>query len=78
MSIRINLNKAKNIAHEMRRIAREKEFKPWDDIITKQIPGNDLKNAENERQKIRTKYDYIQVKIDNAKNIDELKIAIVF
>ena len=37
--ITINIDKAKTIAHDKRRAAREEEFKPYDDAIAKQIPG---------------------------------------
>jgi hypothetical protein len=37
--ITININKAKTIAHDVRRAARAEEFKPFDDAIAKQIPG---------------------------------------
>ena len=45
MSIVVNLTKAKTIAHEKRRMKREQEFKPHDDIIAKQIPGADATKA---------------------------------
>jgi hypothetical protein len=73
MSIVINLNKAKNIVHDLRRLARAEEFKPYDDVIMKQIPGNDFNVAEQERQKIRDKYSEIQNNIDSAETIEELK-----
>jgi hypothetical protein len=37
--ITINIDKAKTIAHDKRREARTEEFKPYDDAIAKQIPG---------------------------------------
>ncbi len=70
--IKINLNKAKNIAHELRRIAREKEFEPFDKIIMKQIPTVNAKEAEAERQKIREKYVVLQQQMDAAKTVEEL------
>jgi hypothetical protein len=54
--ITINLDKAKNIAHDIRRIKREEEFAPYDAVIMKQIPGNDATEAEAARQAIRDKY----------------------
>jgi hypothetical protein len=33
MPIVTNLTKAKTIAHEMRRVSREEEFKPHDEVI---------------------------------------------
>lgn len=71
--ITINLMKAKIIAHTLRRDARDKEFKPYDDVIMKQIPGNDFAEAESARQLIREKYAQIQISMDNAATVDELK-----
>lgn len=71
--IQINLNKSKEIAHNKRRIARDEEFKPYDEVIMKQIPGNNLANAEAERQKIRDRYAKMQNDIDSAKSPEELK-----
>ena len=73
MPIGINLNKAKDIAHEKRRAARAEEFKPYDEVIMKQIPGNDAQEAEAARQAIRSKYDVLQLQIDSAQSADELK-----
>jgi hypothetical protein len=71
--ITINLNKAKAIAHDARRVARATEFAPYDEVIMKQIPGNDAAAAEGERQKIRDKYAVIQVQMDAAQTPDQLK-----
>ena len=73
MSIVVNLTKAKTIAHERRRFKREQEFKPHDEIIMKQIPGEDATAAETARAEIRTRYATIQTDIDNASTVDELK-----
>jgi len=70
--ITININKAKDYVHDIRRVRRAKEFEPYDNIVMKQIPGNDLINAEAERQKIRDKYSVIQEQINSVKNLDEL------
>ena len=70
MGIRINLNKAKEIAHDKRRDARAIEFAPLD--IKATIPSEAAK-AEAERQKIRDKYDELQSKIDAAETVEELK-----
>ena len=45
--ITINIDKAKTIAHDIRRAARAEEFKPHDEIIMKQIPGVDAAAAES-------------------------------
>jgi hypothetical protein len=71
--ISINMNKAKSIAHDVRRAARAKEFEPFDAIIMKQIPGNDAAAAEAERQKIRDKYAALQTQMDAAQTPEQLK-----
>ena len=71
--IKINLNKAKNIAHDRRRAARAEEFKPYDEVIMKQIPGNDYAQAEAARQAIRDKYAALQAQMDAAQTPEELK-----
>lgn len=76
MSIVINLDKAKNIGHDIRRAERAKEFAPYDEIIMKQIPGNDAAQAEAARQAIRDKYAAIQVEIDAAATPEEIKQAL--
>lgn len=73
MSVVINLDKAKNIAHGMRRAARAEEFKPYDEIIMKQIPGNDYTQAEAARQAIRDKYAALQTQMNAASSVEELK-----
>jgi predicted nucleic acid-binding Zn-ribbon protein len=71
--ITIDMNKAKDIAHEKRRAARAEEFKPHDEVIMKQIPGNDYNQAEAARQAIREKYATLQAQMDAAQTADELK-----
>jgi hypothetical protein len=73
--ITVNLIKAKNIGHELRRAARAEEFKPFDDAIAKQIPGQ-VEGAEAQRQLIRDKYVAIQTQIDAAATPDEIKTAL--
>ena len=68
----INFDKAREIAHEKRRAARTAEFAPYDEIISKQIPG-EIKVAEKERKEIRTKYAALQKEVDEATDLDELK-----
>ena len=72
----VNIDKAKSIGHDMRRAARSEEFKPYDEVIMKQIPGVDAQAAEAERQAIRTKYAAIQEQIDAATTPDEIKAAL--
>lgn len=74
--ITINLDKAKSIAHDKRRAARAEEFKPHDEVIMKQIPGNDAAVAEAARQDIRNKYADMQVAIDAAESANELKVIL--
>jgi hypothetical protein len=74
--ITINIDKAKAIAHKIRRDARAEEFKPHDEVIMKQIPGNDYTQAEAARQAIRDKYATIQTNIDAATTPDEIKAAL--
>ncbi len=73
--ITVNIDKAKTIGHEIRRANRDAEFKPYDDAIAKQIPGQ-LEDAETARQAIRDKYAVIQTQINQATNPDEIKSAL--
>lgn len=75
MGLIIDVDKAKAIGHEMRRAARADEFKPFDEAIAKQIPGQ-AEGAEVERQAIRDKYAAIQTQIDAAATPDEIKSAL--
>ena len=68
--IKINLNKAKDIAHEKRRAARAKEFAPLDVEAT--IPSR-AAQAEAARQAIRNKYAVMQEQMNDATTIEELK-----
>ena len=74
--IRIDITKAKSIAHDMRRAKRAEEFKPHDDLIMKQIPGADAVAAEAARAAIRAKYADMQTAIDAAATPDEIKAAL--
>jgi hypothetical protein len=74
--IKINIDKAKVIGHEIRRAKREEEFAPLDAVIMKQIPGKDAQAAESERQAIRDKYAAVQADIDAAATPDEIKAAL--
>jgi hypothetical protein len=75
MGIVIDITKAKAIGHDMRRAARAAEFKPYDDAIAKQIPGQ-MEGAEAARQAIREKYAAIQNDIDSAPGVAELKLIV--
>lgn len=76
MSIVINIDKAKSIGHDMRRAARTEEFKPLDEAIMKQIPGTDVAAVEAQRQVVRDKYAAMQVVIDEAQTVEQIKEAI--
>lgn len=71
--IKIDITKAKNIAHDIRRKLREQEFSPLDNKIAKQIPGVNFSEIEMQREMIREKYHIIQKEIDNANDIYHIK-----
>ena len=71
-----DLPKCKEIAHETRRAKRSEEFKPHDELISKQIPGADTDAAEAARATIRTKYATMQTEIDAATTTAEIKTAL--
>jgi hypothetical protein len=71
-----DLDKCKALGHDLRRIQRNAEFAPFDEIIAKQIPGADALAAEEARQAIRDKYALIQDAIDVAADPDTIKIAL--
>jgi len=73
--ITVNIDKAKAIGHDIRRAARAEEFKPYDDAIAKQIPGQ-IEGAEVARQVIRDKYSVIQAQIEAASSPEEIKAAL--
>jgi len=75
MGLVIDIDKAKAIGHDMRRAARTEEFKPYDEAIAKQIPGQ-MEGAEAARQAIRDKYAAIQTQIDAATTPEEIKAAL--
>jgi hypothetical protein len=68
--IKINLDKAKGIAHEKRRAARSAEFAPLD--IKATIPS-EAQAAEAARQAVREKYAALQNQMNAAQTVDELK-----
>lgn len=73
--IRINIDKAKTIAHDVRRAVRAQEFAPLDEQIAKQIPGANAAEIEAQRQAVRDKYAAMQKQIDAAVTVDEIKAA---
>jgi hypothetical protein len=68
----INIDKAKGIAHDIRRAKRAEEFAPYDEIIMKQIPDANETEAEASRQAIRDKYATIQTNIDAIADVESL------
>lgn len=74
--IKINLDKAKAIGHDIRRRTRAEEFAPYDEVIAKRIPGTTESEAEAARQTIRDKYAVIQEQIDAAQSPEEIKAAL--
>jgi len=73
MGIVINIDKAKAIAHDIRRAARSAEFAPLD--IKATIPS-EATAAEAARQVIRDKYATMQTAIDAATTTDEIKAVL--
>ena len=72
----VNMTKAKDIAHGIRRTLRAEEFKPLDDVIAKQIPGTDAQAVEAQRQLVRDKYAAMQVSIESAESAEALKATL--
>lgn len=71
--ITINVDKAKGIAHDIRRQARSAEFAPLDVKAT--IPS-EAAAAETARQAVREKYAEVQAQIDSATGVAELKAIV--
>ena len=72
--ITINIDKAKTIAHEKRRLNRSAEFAPLD--IKATIPSEAVA-AESARQLVREKYATMQSAINSAETIEQIKTAIL-
>lgn len=70
MTVTVNIDKARVIAHAQRREARDAEFAPLDVQAT--IPSM-AAEAEAKRQAIRDKHADIQADIDAAESVDVLK-----
>lgn len=71
--ITVNINKAKAIAHDIRRAARLSEVAPLDVKAT--IPSEAVE-TEAARQAVREKYAAIQADIDAASSVTELKLIV--
>lgn len=68
--VRIDIDKAKDICHEKRRLLRDAEFLPLDREVT--IPGKAVE-AEAKREQVRAKHADLQQSIDRAATVEELK-----
>jgi hypothetical protein len=68
--ITINIDKAKAIAHDARRLARSAEFAPLD--IKATIPSEAVA-AEAARQTVRDKYAAMQTAIDASSTTEQIK-----
>ena len=75
-AVAVDLGKAKDIGHDIRRQQRAEEFQPLDEIIAKQIPGLNATEAEAARAQIRDKYAQVQLAIDTAADPDSIKLAL--
>ena len=75
-AVEVDLDQAKSIGHDIRRQQRAEEFKPYDEVIMKQIPGVDATAAEEARQEIRDKYAAVQDAIDAAATPEDIKAAL--
>ena len=76
-AVAVDLGKAKDIGHDIRRQQRAEEFAPFDEIIAKQIPGADAAEAEAARAQIRDKYAEVQAAIEAAADPDAIKAALM-
>ncbi len=70
MQVVVDLDKAKEIAHNVRRQVRNEKFAPLD--IKATIPA-EAETAEAARQVIREKDALLQTSMDNATSAEELK-----
>ena len=66
--------RSRAIAHQLRRAKREAEFKPFDDVIAKRLPGE--AEAEVGRAAIRAKYAEMQDQIDACEDTQALRAAL--
>lgn len=71
--IKVDMTKAKEIAHEVRRNDRDAKMKPLDVEAT--IPAK-AEQAESQRQAVRDANSVVQSEIDSSTNTDELKLAL--
>jgi hypothetical protein len=67
----VDLERARKIAHDLRRQHRDESFRPWDDIVARQIPGR-TGEAEFAREQIRTRDAQSQREIDAATSPEQI------
>ena len=67
--MKVNLEKAKEIAHDKRRVVRAEKFAPLDVKAT--IPS-EADQAEADRQVVRDEDAALQIKLSDAATVDEL------
>lgn len=70
--IEIDLDRARAIAHNIRRARRADAFAPLDAIISKQLPGTDAGQAESKRQAIRESDARLQAMIEACRSVADL------
>lgn len=73
ITIEVDLDKAKELTHQVRRQARALELKQYD--IEATVPSLS-EQAEANRQIIRDKYATIQDSIDNAEDVESLEAVL--
>ena len=73
MQVVVDLDKAKEIAHNVRRQVRNEKFAPLD--IKATIPA-EAETAEAARQVIREEDALLQTSMDNASSAEELKLLL--
>lgn len=71
--VRVDLDRAKALCHDLRRKVRSTEFEPLDKAIAAQIPGTDVAEVEAQRQAIREQHAALQAAIDEARDEAELR-----
>ena len=71
-----DLDKCKEIGHDIRRTKRAEEFAPYDEVIAKQIPGVSATEAEASRQLIRDKYIEMQDNINASSTPEQIKSSL--
>lgn len=72
--IKVNIEKAKEIAHNVRRANRAEKMKPLD--IEATVPYLSVE-AEQKRSIVREQNAQIQFEIESAETVDDLKASIL-